>query len=173
MLASLVSGEAMTVFRGELSCWAKLKACFDPQTPAKALVSMLAVMSPKKVKEVCYLAAAVEDSEVKVKALGADHDVTLDSKIKSAVLTAMCPEEFQNFIFQWMDNKTTYEDLRDKVVALSQGSEAQIDEGGQGGPRQGGPGGLVDVGRRRVLRQGRLGGQRERVGGGLRGQDLP
>jgi hypothetical protein len=32
----------------------------------------------------------------------------------------MCPEEVQNLIFQWMANKTTYEGLRDKVVALSQ-----------------------------------------------------
>jgi hypothetical protein len=125
MLSSLVSGEAMTVLRGVLTgdgwlAWAKLNARFDPRTPAKALISMLAVMSPKKVKEIRFLSGAVEDWEVKVKALGAEHDITLDSKIKSAVLTSMCPEEVQNLIFQWMDNKTTYEDLRDKVVALSQ-----------------------------------------------------
>jgi hypothetical protein len=124
MLSSLLSGEAMTVVRGVLTgdgwlAWSKLNARFDPRTPAKALISMLAVMSPKKVKEVRMLSAAVEDWEVKVKALGAERDVTLDNKIKSAVLTAMCPEEVQNLIFQWMDSKTTYEDLRDKVVALS------------------------------------------------------
>ena len=125
MLSSLVSGEAMTVIRGVLSgdgwlAWSKLNARFDPRTPAKALVAMLAVMSPKKVKEVRFLSSAVEDWEVKVKGLGAEHDITVDNKIKSAVLTAMCPEEVQNLIFQWMDNKTTYDDLRDKVVALSQ-----------------------------------------------------
>jgi hypothetical protein len=125
MLSSLVSGEAMTVIRGVLTgdgwlAWAKLSARFDPRTPAKALMSMLSVMNPKKVKEVRFLSAAVEDWEVKVKGLGAEHDITIDSKIKSAVLTAMCPEEVQNLIFQWMDNKTTYDDLRDKVVALSQ-----------------------------------------------------
>jgi hypothetical protein len=31
----------------------------------------------------------------------------------------MCPEEVQYLILQRMDNKTTYEDLRDKVVVLS------------------------------------------------------
>ena len=92
---------------------------FDPRTPAKALMAMLNVMNPKKVKDVRYLSGAVEDWEVKVKGLGTDHDVTIDNKIKSAVLTAMCPEEVQNMIFQWMDTKTTYEDLRDKVMALS------------------------------------------------------
>jgi hypothetical protein len=125
MLSSLVSGEALTVVRGILTgdgwlAWAKLCARFDPKTPAKALMAMLSVMNPKKVKDVRYLSGAVEDWEVKVKGLGADHDVTIDNKIKSAVLTAMCPEEVQNLIFQWMDSKTTYEDLRDKVVALSQ-----------------------------------------------------
>jgi hypothetical protein len=125
MLSSLVSGEAMTVIRGVVTgdgwlAWAKLNSRFDPRTPAKALMAMLSVMNPKKVKDIRYLSAAVEDWEVKVKGLGAEHDVTIDSKIKSAVLTAMCPEEVQNLIFQWMDTKTTYDDLRDKVVALSQ-----------------------------------------------------
>ncbi len=125
MLSSLVSGEALTVVRGILTgdgwlAWAKLCARFDPRTPAKALMAMLNVMNPKKVKDVRYLSGAVEDWEVKVKSLGAGHDVTIDNKIKSAVLTAMCPEDVQNLIFQWMDTKTTYEDLRDKVVALSQ-----------------------------------------------------
>jgi hypothetical protein len=75
MLSSLVSGEAMTVIRGVLTgdgwlAWAKLSARFDPRTPAKALMSMLTVMNPKKVKEIRYLSAAVEDWEVKVKGLG-------------------------------------------------------------------------------------------------------
>jgi hypothetical protein len=125
MLSSLVTGEAMTVLRGVLTgdgwlAWAKLNARFDPRTPAKALIAMLAVMNPKKVKEVRFLASAIEDWEVKVKGLGAEHDITVDPKIKTAVLTSMCPEEVQNLIFQWHDTKTTFEELRDKVVALSQ-----------------------------------------------------
>jgi hypothetical protein len=124
MLSSLLTGDALTVVRGILTgdgwlAWSKLCCRFDPRTPAKALMAMLNVMNPKKVKDVRYLSGAVEDWEVKVKGLGTDHDVTIDNKIKSAVLTAMCPEEVQNMIFQWMDTKTTYEDLRDKVMALS------------------------------------------------------
>jgi hypothetical protein len=124
MLSSLLTGDALTVVRGILTgdgwlAWSKLCTRFDPRTPAKALMAMLNVMNPKKIKDVRYLSGAVEDWEVKVKGLGTDHDVTIDNKIKSAVLTAMCPEEVQNMIFQWMDTKTTYEDLRDKVMALS------------------------------------------------------
>jgi hypothetical protein len=83
-------------------------------------MAMLSMMSPRKVKEIRFLSAAVEDWEVKVKGLGAEHDTTIDPKITSAVLTAMCPEEVQSLIFQWMDTKTRYDELRDKVVALSQ-----------------------------------------------------
>jgi hypothetical protein len=69
---------------------------------------MLAMMNPKKVKEVRLLASAIEDWEVKVKGLGADHDITVDPKIKTAE------------VFQWHDTRTTFEELRGKVVALSQ-----------------------------------------------------
>ncbi len=124
MLSTLVLGEALTTVRGILTgdgwlAWSRLCCRFDPRTPAKALMAMLSVMNPKKVKDVRYLSGVVEDWEVKVKSLGTDHDVTIDNKIKSAVLTAMCPEEVQNLIFQWMDTKTTYEDLRDKIITLS------------------------------------------------------
>jgi hypothetical protein len=124
MLSTLVLGEALTTVRGILTgdgwlAWSKLCSRFDPRTPAKALMAMLNVMNPKKVKDVRHLSGVLEDWEVKVKSLGTDHDVTIDNKIKSAVLTSMCPEEVQNMIFQWMDTKTTYEDLRDKIMTLS------------------------------------------------------
>jgi hypothetical protein len=110
MLSSLVAGEAMTVVRGVTTgdgwlAWSRLNIRFDPRTPAKALISMLAVMSPKKQKEIGNLAAAIEEWEMRVKSLGSEHDITLDDKIKQAVLTSMCPEEVQNLIFQWADAK--------------------------------------------------------------------
>jgi hypothetical protein len=69
-LSSLVGGEAMTVLRGVMSgdgwlAWSRLNARFDPRTPAKALMSMLAVMNPKKIKEVRHLSGAIEDWEYK------------------------------------------------------------------------------------------------------------
>jgi hypothetical protein len=130
MLSSLVAGEAMTVVRGVMSgdgwlAWSKLNIRFDPRTPAKALISMLAVMSPKKQKDIAQLAAAIEDWEMKVKSLGSEHDITMDDKIMQAVLTSMCPEEVQNLIFQWADDKSRYKDIRDKVIALSQNRAAE------------------------------------------------
>jgi hypothetical protein len=125
MLSTLVAGEAMTVVRGVVSgdgwlAWSKLNIRFDPRTPAKALVSMLAVMSPKKIKEMRHLAGAIEEWECKVKALSSEHDITVDDKIQIAILTSMCPEEVQNLIFQWADEKARFQDIRDKVIALAQ-----------------------------------------------------
>jgi hypothetical protein len=130
MLSALVSGEAMTVVRGVTTgdgwlAWSRLNIRFDPRTPAKALISMLAVMTPKKQKEIHLLAAAIEEWEMKVKSLGTDHDITIDDKIKQAVLTSMCPEEVQNLIFQWADSATQYEDIKDKVISLSQNRSAE------------------------------------------------
>jgi hypothetical protein len=82
-------------------------------------------MNPKKVKDVRSLAGAIEDWECKVKTLGNEHDITVDDKIKNAVLTSMCPEEVQNLIFQWADDKSRFEDIRDKVVALAQNRSAE------------------------------------------------
>jgi hypothetical protein len=75
ILSTLVTGEALPVVRRVVggdgwAAWSKLNVRLDPRTPAKALVSMLAVMSPKTVKEVRYLTGASEEWECKVKALG-------------------------------------------------------------------------------------------------------
>jgi hypothetical protein len=125
MLSSLVSGEAMTVLRSITTgdgwlAWSRLSIRFDPRTPAKALISMLAVMSPKKVKEIHNMTSAVEEWEMKCKTLATDHDIVLDDRIKQAILTSMCPEEVQNMILQWTETTTTYDNLKDKVVSLSQ-----------------------------------------------------
>jgi hypothetical protein len=125
MLSTLVAGEALTVVRGVMGgdgwlAWSRLSVRFDPRTPAKALIAMLAVMSPKKVKETRLLAGAIEEWECRVKSLGSDHDIVLDDKIQVAVLTSLCPNEVQDLIFQWADDKARYQEIRDKVVALAQ-----------------------------------------------------
>ncbi len=52
VLSSIVSGDAMTVVRGVASgsgweAWSRLSNRFDPRTPAKSLMAMMAVMQPK------------------------------------------------------------------------------------------------------------------------------
>ena len=129
ILTTLMTGEAMTVVRGVLGgngwqAWSRLCIRFDPRTPAKALISMLAVMNPKKVKEIRHLASAIDDWEAKVKALDVEHDIELEEKIQVAILTSLCPGDVQDLIFQWADDKAKYNDIKDKIVALAQNRAA-------------------------------------------------
>ena len=69
VLSSVVTGEAVMELRGVPSgngweAWSQLLNCFDPRTPAKALMAMMSVMQPKKMKDVRELPSAVEDWEV-------------------------------------------------------------------------------------------------------------
>ena len=63
VLSSLVTSEAMTVVRGVPNgngweAWSRLFNRFDPRTPAKALMAMMNVMQPRKVKDVRELPSA-------------------------------------------------------------------------------------------------------------------
>ena len=63
VIVTLVTGEALTVVRGVggdgFEAWHRLLVRFDPKTPARALRMMMAVMQPKKVKDIRDLQAAV------------------------------------------------------------------------------------------------------------------
>ena len=66
-------------------------------------MAMMAVMTPKRVKDVRELTNVVEDWEVKAKNLKTEHDIDLDPRIKVALLTAMLPADLQDYVFQWSD----------------------------------------------------------------------
>ena len=57
----------------------------------------------------------VQDWEVKAKNLKTEHDIDLDPRITVALLTAMLPVDLQDYVFQWSDGKSTYEEMRDRI----------------------------------------------------------
>ena len=99
--------------------WSKLFNRFDPRTPAKSLMAMVAVMTPKRVKDVRELTNVVEDWEVKAKNLKTEHDTDLDPRIKVALLTAVLPADLQDYVFQWSDGKSTYEEMGDRIISMA------------------------------------------------------
>ena len=120
----MTTGEALTVVRGVAGgngwhAWQQLVVRYNPKTPARALVAMMSVMQPRKVKDVRELQGAVQEWEVKVKTLQTEHEVKLDERIAVALLTSMLPTDFQDYVFQWSDGKATYPDIRDKLMALA------------------------------------------------------
>ena len=99
--------------------WSKLFNRFDPKTPAKALMALMAVMTPKRVKDVRDLSNALENWEVKINALKADHDLEVGHQIKVAMMTSMLTPDLQDYVFQWSDVNTTFKELKDKVMSLA------------------------------------------------------
>ena len=123
-LTSVVSGEALSVVRGVMSgdgweAWSRLALRYDPKTPAKSLMSMMVVMQPRKIKDIRELPKAVQEWEVKVKALKAEHDITLAENIQVALLTSFLPPDMQDYVFQWSDGKTSFNEMKDKILALA------------------------------------------------------
>ena len=113
----------MTIVRGVpvgegWLAWNKIVSRFDPKTPAKALLAMMAATQPKKVRDIRDLPSAIEDWESKVKILKEEHNADIDEKIKIALLTSMLPSDIQDYVFQQAD-KDDFAEIRDKVVTLS------------------------------------------------------
>ena len=74
LMVLMTTGEALTVVRGVAGgngwhAWQQLVIRYNPKTPARALMAMMAVMQPQKVKDVRELQGAVQEWEVKVKNL--------------------------------------------------------------------------------------------------------
>ncbi len=72
---------------------------------------MMTVMQPKRVKDVREMQAAVEEWEVKVKQLKLERDIKPDDRFKVALLTAMLPTDFQDYVFQRLDGRAEFKDM--------------------------------------------------------------
>ena len=91
----------MTIVRGVpvgegWLAWNKIVSRFDPKTPAKALLAMMAAQ-PKKGRDIRDLPSAIES---KVKILKEEHNADIDEKIKIALLTSMLPSVIQDYVFR-------------------------------------------------------------------------
>ena len=82
-------------------------------------MAMMAVMQPKKVKDVRELPSAVQEWEMKVKNLDTEHGIVLDAKIKVALMTSFLPADLQDYVFQWTDGKSSFEEMKDRIMALA------------------------------------------------------
>ena len=122
VLTSVVTGDAMTVVRGVVDgngweVWSRLFNRFDPRTPAKTLMAMMSVMQPKKAKDVRDLMNVVQAWEVNVRNLSIEHGITIDAKVKVALLTSILPSDLQDFVFQVADDKLDFASVRDRVMS--------------------------------------------------------
>ena len=61
----------------------------------------------------------MEEWELKIKQLHAEHEIDVEERIKIALLTGMLPTDFQDYVFQWTDDKAKFKEVRDKVLTLA------------------------------------------------------
>ena len=122
----------MTIVRGVpvgegWLAWKKIVSRFDPKTPAKALLAMIAATQPKKVRDIRDLPSAIGDWESNVEILKEEHNADIDENIKVALLTSMLPSDIQGYVFQ-KANKDDFAEIRDKVVTLAV-NQASLSQG--------------------------------------------
>ena len=61
----------------------------------------------------------VQAWEVNVRNLSIEHGITIDAKVKVALLTSILPSDLQDFVFQVADDKLDFESVRDRVMSLA------------------------------------------------------
>ena len=123
VLVSLVNDDGMMMLRGiedmnGFSAWHRLAREHNPITPARALQSLLAAMTPERVKELRLLPNAVDEWELKVKKVKKEFGEDLSTRMKIAILTSICPPDVQDIIFQNATDSQEYSEVKQKVLAL-------------------------------------------------------
>ena len=123
VLCMLLGGEPSLLIQGVrgfdgFKAWHKLIRKYSPITPARSLMCMIEAVTPPKVKQLAQLPSAIERWELKVYQLEREHGEKMSGKMKTAVLTSMCPQDIQDVVFQNMETGAEYATIRDKVRNL-------------------------------------------------------
>ena len=100
--------------------WRKMCQRYSPKTPAKALMAMVDVMSPKRVSDVLHLTKAIDDWELKASTLEREFEEKLSERMKIALVLSMAPLDIQDLMYQHVDNVKDYAAVRDKIKGIAQ-----------------------------------------------------
>ena len=102
-----------------LAAWQKLHRNYNPRTLARVMQRIMAVVTPPRIGDVKTLVTMVEEWEKRIKELETDTSEKITDVFKMAILTAMMPENIQEYISQQTDVVASYKKTKDKVVALA------------------------------------------------------
>jgi hypothetical protein len=135
LLCSLVTGEAMTIVRGEITmngflAWRRIFRRYAPTSPARTLAALMEVMNPPKHTDVGLMHKAIDLWTMKINLLLRDHNEKLSDNMKKAVLLSMLPPDLQDVIYQTVEDTKTFEEVRDKVKAVVNNRLARSGKGG-------------------------------------------
>ena len=133
-LGKRLDGHALTTLRNVdglngFEVWRLLQKECNPTSPVMLLRALFGLVAPKKSASERTLSKDIDEWEVKVKKVVRDHgkkDGELGEKLKIAIVTAMCPNNMIETIYQQVTDKTTYEEFRKKVKTLAETKVAMM-----------------------------------------------
>jgi len=127
ILGKKLDGHALTSLRNVegmngFEVWRILQKGSNPTSPVMLLRALVGLVVPKRSASERTLGRDIDEWEVKVKKVVRDHGKPgqLPPKLMIAILTAMCPSNMVETIYQHVTDKTTYEDFRKKVKSLAE-----------------------------------------------------
>ena len=127
----LTTGEAGTVVRSTVGTYGRRSGfmalrllChrFNPITPARLYKSVIEILKPPVIKDVRFVAKAVEDWEAKVNKVAQEHGANVvGPTVLTAVLVTVIPKELQDMVFQLSEvgKELNYQEVRNKVVSVA------------------------------------------------------
>jgi len=122
-----LEGHALTTLRNVddmngMEVWRILQKDCNPTSPVMLLRALVELVVPKKSTSARTLAKDIDEWEVKVKKSIQDHgeDGGLSEKLQIAIVTAMCPNDMVETIYQRVTDKTTYPEFRKHVKTLAE-----------------------------------------------------
>ena len=124
VLCQFCSGEALSVIKlvpdmEGIEAWRRLHRKYNPRTMARGVRMLCEVTSPTKVNNLNDVEMEINKWEEKVRTLRSQFGEELTNGMKIAILTNMMPYALQDFIYTHVEKDTKYEEVRDKVRAIT------------------------------------------------------
>jgi hypothetical protein len=131
ILCQHLTGEPMLILRSVkdmhgFAAWQRLFRKYNPRTMARGLRMLTEVIQPPRVKNLSDIEGGIIKWEEKAKGLASQFKEELSNGMKLAIFTSMLPDEMQDFVYTHADQKTQYEDLREKVRAMTSNKVANL-----------------------------------------------
>jgi hypothetical protein len=131
VLCQHLTGEPMTILRSVkdmhgFAAWQRLHRKYNPRTMARGLRMLTEVIQPPRAKNLSDIEGNIIKWEEKAKGLASQFKEELSNGMKLAIFTSMLPDEMQDFVYTHADQKTQYEDLREKVRAMASNKVAKL-----------------------------------------------
>ena len=120
-LVQRLDGEAFDIIRnvGEANgaeAWRKICTRYNGKTIGKQLQSIRRCVNPMRIKKLSETTGSIEKWETETRRLDADYNVTLDVRVKTAVLLEMMPPEVTEILIQRVNPNDTYQDVKGMVL---------------------------------------------------------